>query len=78
MGNVLDALADFRFDELSITNFEMETSGIYGLAHALGHRAISLNALIANRPRGLFSADPYAAVDKLIQYSLEKIALGSK
>lgn len=78
MGNVLDALADFRFDELSITNFEMETSGIYGLAQALGHRAISLNALIANRPRGLFSADPYAAVDKLIQYSLEKIALGSK
>jgi uridine phosphorylase len=73
LGNTLEKLSSFSFQGQAVTNFEMETSAIYGLATALGHRALSLNALIANRPRGVFSADPYAAVDKLIQYTLAKI-----
>jgi len=63
----------FKFDNQRITNLEMETAAIYGLAALLGHNALSLNAIIANRASGTFSADPYKAVDELIAYTLDKI-----
>ena len=50
----------------------METSVIYGMAKLLGHHALSLNAVIANRSTKRFSADPYQVVDDLILYTLEK------
>ncbi len=56
-----------------LTNMEMETSGIYGMSHLMGHHALSLNAIIANRVRGVFSKDPHGATDKLIRFVLEKI-----
>lgn len=56
-----------------LTNMEMETSGIYGMSHLMGHHALSLNAIIANRVRGLFSKDPHGATDKLIRFVLEKV-----
>lgn len=65
---------NFSFGEYRITNFEMETSAIYGLCKLLGHHAVSLNTIIANRANGTFSEDPYAAVDKLIIYTLDKLA----
>jgi hypothetical protein len=40
---------------------------------SLGHNALSLNAIIANRS-GTFSADPYKAVDELIAYTLDRLA----
>ncbi|GGB66207.1 phosphorylase [Flavobacterium suaedae] len=63
----------FNYKGNRITNLEMETAAIYGLSALLGHNALSLNAIIANRPNGTFSADPYDVVEKLIQYTLEKI-----
>lgn len=63
-------LASFCYKDLKITNLEMETSGIYGLAKLLGHRAVSLNAIIANRSTGEFSEKPAEIMDKLIQTSL--------
>ncbi|WP_269222871.1 nucleoside phosphorylase [Flavobacterium sp. IMCC34518] len=65
---------NFRFEETRITNLEMETSAIYGLSALLGHQALSLNAIIANRANGTFSSDPYKAVDELIAYTLDKLA----
>lgn len=56
-----------------ITNLEMETAGIYGLANLLGHEAISLNALIANRANGTFSQQPAQTVDNLIQFTLKRL-----
>ena len=53
---------------------EMETAAIYGLSKLLGHQAVSLNAIIANRPTGTFTADTKKAVEKLIEYALPKIA----
>lgn len=64
----------FDFDGHRITNLEMETAAIYGLSALLGHNALSLNAIIANRASGTFSADPYKAVDELILYTLDKLA----
>jgi uridine phosphorylase len=65
---------NFKSGEHRVTNLEMETAAIYGLSALLGHNALSLNAIIANRASGTFSADPYKAVDELIAYTLDKIA----
>ena len=65
---------NFLFEDHKITNLEMETAAIYGLSTLLGHNALSLNAIIANRATGTFSEDPYKAVDALIAYTLDKLA----
>lgn len=64
----------FEFEGIIMTNLEMETGAIYGLGKLLGHECLSLNAIIANRANGTFSADPYKAVDALIAYTLDKLA----
>ena len=66
----LDSLRSFQFLGLSITNLEMETAGLYGLCNMLGHEGISLNAIIANRSKGIFSADAGKTVRRLIKESL--------
>lgn len=66
---------NFDFNDNRITNLEMETAAIYGLSALLGHNALSLNAIIANRASGTFSQDPYKAVDELIAYTLDKLAV---
>lgn len=63
----------FNYNNNRITNLEMETSAIYGLAKLLGHNAASMNAIIANRANGTFSVDPYKVVNDLIVYTLEKL-----
>lgn len=63
----------FNFKGYRITNLEMETSVIYGLSKLLGHNALSLNAIIANRANGTFSENPGLAVENLIKYALERI-----
>ena len=68
-----DKMDNFNFDDNRITNLEMETAAIYGLSALLGHHALSLNAIIANRASGTFSEDPYKAVDELIAYTLNKL-----
>lgn len=67
-------LQTFAYQDKKITNLEMETAGIYGLASLLGHKAVSMNAILANRATGEFSKNPITTVDNLIQYCLEKIS----
>ena len=66
-------MASFEYKGRRITNLEMETSGIYGMAKLLGHRAISLNAILANRANTTFSSTPHETVDRLIQYTLSSL-----
>ena len=68
-----DKLANFNYNGLAITNLEMETAGIYGLSKLLGHKAISMNAILANRATGEFSNDPKGLVENLIEYTLNKL-----
>lgn len=70
----LNSLESIEYQDMSITNLEMETSGIYGLADMHGHQAISLNAILANRVKGTFSKNPSDIIKKLIQDTLELIA----
>ncbi|MBF0595941.1 nucleoside phosphorylase [Faecalibacter rhinopitheci] len=72
--DINDYLTSFQYEDLRITNFEMETSAIYGLAKMMGHEALSLNAIVANRILGEFSTDSYATVDKMIVYALDRLA----
>lgn len=60
-------------NELGVTNFEMETSAIYGLSKLLGHKALTVNSVIANRRRGEFSADHHASEKNMIEWVLERI-----
>lgn len=68
-----DKLANFTYNDHPITNLEMETAGIYGMAKLLGHKAISLNAILANRATGEFSDTPTELVEELITFTLDKI-----
>ena len=71
--NLNKKIDSFSSNGHRISNLEMETSAIYGLSKLLGHRALSLNAIIANRVNGTFSNDPELVVDQLIKYTLEKL-----
>ena len=64
--NIYKAFEKLQYRGLNFTNFEMETAGIYGLAKLLGHRALSINAIIANRRLGEFAKDPESIVTGLI------------
>ncbi|HEA29765.1 MAG TPA: phosphorylase [Leeuwenhoekiella sp.] len=68
-----EKITSFTHHGLQITNLEMETSGIYGLAKLLGHQAISINAILANRTTGAFSKNGDKTVDFMIKMALERI-----
>jgi uridine phosphorylase len=63
----MDALHHQSYDGHTLTNFEMETAGIYALATLLGHEAYSFSALLANRAAGTFHDQPAQAVESLIR-----------
>jgi uridine phosphorylase len=71
--NLIDQLTSFEFGQHRISNFEMETSAIYGLGKALQHHCLSLSAIVANRIHKNFSKDSLSLMEKLIVKSLEII-----
>ncbi|CAN5770090.1 nucleoside phosphorylase [soil metagenome] len=68
---LIDRLTSFNFGQHRISNFEMETSAIYGMGKILGHHCLSLSAIVANRITKEFSKDGDAAVENLIKKTLE-------
>jgi uridine phosphorylase len=68
--SLVDNLTSFSFGNHRISNFEMETSAIYGLGKLLGHHCLSVNVIVANRVRKEFSKDGAAAVENLIKSCL--------
>jgi uridine phosphorylase len=68
-----EKLRDFKMNNYRITNFEMETSGLYGLSRALGHNACTICAIIANRFSGDFSKDYKKPVIQLIEKTLAEL-----
>ncbi len=69
--DLINRLTDFRFGQHRITNFEMETSAIYGLGRLLGHHCLAVNAIVANRVVKEFSKDGKRAVENLIKRFVE-------
>lgn len=70
---LVDKLTHFSFTNHRITNFEMETSAIYGLGKLMGHECMSINVIIANRVSKEFSKNSEAAVENMIKKSLEAL-----
>jgi uridine phosphorylase len=66
-------LTDFKYKEHRITNFEMETSALYGLGKLLGHNTCTVCAIIANRVAKQYSKDYHPSVEKLIQLVLDRL-----
>lgn len=67
-----ERMRSFSFEGQRITNFEMETSALYGLSTLLGHKACTICAVIANRFAKKYSEDHNVAVDKLIAHVLQR------
>lgn len=72
----LDLLQSFEFHGERIVNLEMETAAIYGLSQLLGHRALSISAILANRAARKFSRNPDKTVRVLLEHVLDKISHG--
>lgn len=72
--DILDRCAQFEHNGVALTNFEMETAGIYGMGRVLGHKCCSLSVVLANRTLKEFTQDGDAAVEKLITFTLSKIS----
>jgi len=70
---LMEIIQQFSFEGQRITNLEMETAGIYGLAAALGHQAVSCNVILANRATQVFSRQPAKIMDHHIGQILEKL-----
>ena len=62
-----------NFNGIVITNLEMETSAIYGLSELMGHKMISMNAIIENRYTDEFSTNLKETSHSLIKYTLDKL-----
>ena len=68
-----DKLESFRYKDLLITNYEMESSALFGLANLLGHEAISLCVMIANRASMEFTEDYRPIINDLIVFTLKHL-----
>lgn len=69
--DLVNRLTEFQFGQHRITNFEMETSAIYGLGKLLGHNCLAINAIVANRVKKDFSKDGKATVESMIKKFIE-------
>ncbi|MEE1221965.1 MAG: nucleoside phosphorylase [Bacteroidaceae bacterium] len=66
-------IEDFEYQGWKITNFEMESSALAGLAKLMGHRATTCCMVIANRLAGEANTGYKGTIDGLIQLVLDRI-----
>jgi uridine phosphorylase len=71
--HLLEDLNYYHKGDFWLTNFEMETAGYYAMARLLGHEALSVNAILANRIKNKFAKNPTKVVEALIEKVLERI-----
>ena len=73
MPELNEALASYQYGNLKITNFEMETSALYGLGMMLGHNTLTLTNIVANRVDKTFSTDYQIFMKVLIEKVLHSM-----
>jgi len=66
-------IESFRYSHYSITNYEMESSAIAGLGKMMGHKCMTVCAIIANRVALESNADYKGSIEDLIKVVLERI-----
>lgn len=75
LADLNEKLGSFEHESGRVTNFEMETSALYGLGQLLGHECLTVCAIIANRVRREYSKDYHPTIEKLIHTVLERLAV---
>ncbi|MBP5413471.1 MAG: nucleoside phosphorylase [Bacteroidales bacterium] len=73
MDNFCEQLQNVSCGNMHFTNMEMETSALYGLSRIMGHKALTICVVIANRATKTFSRDYHPAMEQLVQTALERI-----
>ena len=71
--DMITKLNTFRYGNHRITNFEMETGAMYGLAKLLGHHCCAVNVIVANRVVQQFSKKYPEKMKELIETVLDRI-----
>ena len=71
--DINNIMTTFRHNGHRISNFEMETSALYGLGQLLGHKTLTICTIVANRLQKKFSKDYKKSVDKMIKLTLDRI-----
>ena len=71
--DVLKKYDCISFNNLKVSNIEMETAGLYAFGKMFNHEVISLSTVLANRATGLFSSNPSKSIEKMIKFALSKI-----
>lgn len=66
-------IESFRYGDLKIANFEMESSALAGLSALLGHKAMTCCMVVANRYDREMNTNYKNSIDKLIQIVLDRI-----
>lgn len=70
---IIDRAGSYEYKGLKVTNFEMETSALYVLSSMLGHNALTVCNIIANRVTGDFDPDYHGSMKGLIAAVLERL-----
>ena len=68
-----EKIESFTYGGMRITNFEMESSALAGLARLMGHKAMTCCMVIANRRAHNANANYKGSIDALIQHVLDRI-----
>lgn len=68
-----EKIENFEYNGYRITNFEMESSALAGLAKLLGHKAMTCCMVIANRRAQKANVEYKNSIDGLIQIVLDRI-----
>ena len=68
-----EKVGSFEYNGYRITNFEMESSALAGLARLMGHKAVTCCMVIANRRAKNVNANYKNSIDELIKLVLERI-----
>jgi len=71
--NLHKIIQELNYNNLEITNFEMETSALYFLGRSLGHNVLTICAILGNRLKQKYSQDPMKTIDNLIIAVLNKL-----
>ncbi|MCI6154049.1 MAG: nucleoside phosphorylase [Bacteroidales bacterium] len=66
-------IEDFRYKDYKITNFEMESSALSGMASLLGHKALTVCCIIAGRQNLNMNTNYKGSIEDLIQLVLDRI-----
>lgn len=75
MPDMIEKLESFRFGDIKVTNFEMESSAIAGIGRLLGHNCGTVCCIIAQRRSHGANTDYKPKVEELVRLALEKLAM---